>query len=121
MTEIERQHYGNLLQAKESELANKLRRRDGIQIETEAEFFDDIQRSAERDFAVQALAREFALLRRVDAALDRLDGGTFGICQECEEEIDAKRLSAVPWAERCVRCQQKADEGNQDGGLSSRW
>jgi len=38
-------------------------------------------------------------------ALDRMHAGSYGLCQECGEPIGAKRLAAVPWANRCVRCQ----------------
>jgi RNA polymerase-binding transcription factor DksA len=38
-------------------------------------------------------------------ALDRMHAGSYGRCQDCGEAIGAKRLAAVPWANRCVRCQ----------------
>jgi len=47
------------------------------------------------------------LLREVEAALQRIENGTYGICQECEEEISVKRLNAVPWARYCVKCQEE--------------
>jgi DnaK suppressor protein len=46
------------------------------------------------------------LLREVEEALRRVDEGSFGVCQECEEPISAKRLQALPWAKFCVRCQE---------------
>lgn len=48
-------------------------------------------------------------LRLIDAALARLDRGQFGICDECEEPIPAKRLKAVPWAAYCVPCQDRME------------
>jgi DnaK suppressor protein len=39
------------------------------------------------------------------AALGRMEQGTYGICVDCEEEIPLKRINAVPWASRCVVCQ----------------
>jgi len=45
----------------------------------------------------------------VEAALARLDSGEYGICVECERPIAAKRLAAVPWASRCVACQEQLD------------
>jgi DnaK suppressor protein len=44
----------------------------------------------------------------LEAALNRLAGGAYGICQNCHQPICAKRLEAVPWAEFCVRCEEKA-------------
>lgn len=49
---------------------------------------------------------DMKLLREVTAALARLDNETYGVCAECEEEISAKRLDALPWARYCVTCQE---------------
>ena len=38
-------------------------------------------------------------------ALDRMREGSYGLCQDCGEPIGARRLAAVPWTGRCVRCQ----------------
>jgi len=46
------------------------------------------------------------LLREIGGALHRIDIGTYGVCQECEEAISPKRLDAVPWARYCVTCQE---------------
>jgi DnaK suppressor protein len=49
-------------------------------------------------------------LRKVEAALERLSTGEFGICQACEEPIPRKRLLAIPWADLCVPCQEQLHE-----------
>lgn len=51
------------------------------------------------------------LLRRIDRALAKLDDAPdeFGLCEECEEEIAPKRLSAIPYATLCVACQARRD------------
>ena len=46
-------------------------------------------------------------LALINAALDRLDGGEYGTCEECDDEISLKRLRAIPWASRCVPCQEQ--------------
>lgn len=46
--------------------------------------------------------REYFKLRKIDAALDRIQEGTYGHCDECEEEIGAKRLENQPWADLCI-------------------
>jgi DnaK suppressor protein len=48
-------------------------------------------------------------LKLIDAALERLDKGAFGLCADCEEPIPAKRLKIVPWAAYCVPCQDRTD------------
>lgn len=58
--------------------------------------------------------REYAKLRRIDMALDRIEEGTFGHCEECEEEIGAKRLENQPWAELCIQhAEEKEKEESQ--------
>jgi DnaK suppressor protein len=47
---------------------------------------------------------ELTHLRRVQAALDRLDRGTYGACMRCQQLIDPRRLAALPEADRCASC-----------------
>ena len=51
------------------------------------------------------------VLQKVDESLVRLDGGAFGLCVECQAEINRKRLEAVPWASHCITCQEKIEKG----------
>jgi len=53
---------------------------------------------------------DYAQLRLIDEALDRLDSGDYGICLSCDQPIPPKRLQAVPWARYCVRCQEAGAE-----------
>jgi DnaK suppressor protein len=58
--------------------------------------------------------REYFKLRRIDAALDRIAEGTYGHCDECEEEIGAKRLENQPWTELCItHAEEKEREESQ--------
>jgi len=45
-----------------------------------------------------------AEISRINATLDRIDRGDYGVCKECGEEIRVKRLEAVPYAEFCIDC-----------------
>lgn len=47
-------------------------------------------------------------LRQVNRALARLDAGRYGECAQCGEAIDTRRLAALPYADRCVRCASAA-------------
>ncbi len=47
----------------------------------------------------------------VNEAIERLDDDEYGICQNCEEEINPKRLAAVPWARYCLDCQELVEQG----------
>jgi DnaK suppressor protein len=102
------------LNRKETELVRGLRMRDGIAIEKSADQMDEIQYATERDLAIRNVDRESNLLRQVKAALRRIHDGSFGTCIECEEAISPKRLAAVPWAPRCIRCQNALDRDGQE-------
>lgn len=104
------------LALKEAELVQTLRTRDGIVIEKSADQMDEIQYASERDLAIRNVDRESIMLRQVRAALQRIRDGHFGICVECEWEINPKRLAAVPWAARCLTCQEAADR-QADAGV----
>jgi DnaK suppressor protein len=104
-----------ILERKQAELMGGLRNRDGIAIEKSADQMDEIQYATERDLAIRNVDRDSALLRQVKAALGRIHSGCFGICLDCEETISPKRLAAVPWAQRCIRCQELADRDRPEG------
>ena len=103
-----------ILERKQAELARVLQQRDGIAIEKSADQMDEIQYATERDLAIRNVDRDSTLLRGVKAALRRIQDGAFGVCTECEEPISPKRLAAVPWAPRCIRCQELADRDGSD-------
>ena len=50
----------------------------------------------------------------IDLTLERLDAQQYGICQECEKAISPKRLMAIPWATRCISCQQRISTNADD-------
>jgi len=109
MTKIELKKFKTTLAARESELEGLIRNREAAAIETSADALDQIQHAVERELALGTLARESSGLRETRAALRRVADGSFGICMDCEEEINLKRLAAVPWAARCIACQERAD------------
>jgi DnaK suppressor protein len=51
------------------------------------------------------------VLQQVDEALLRIGQGAFGTCVECGQELNKKRLEAVPWASHCISCQEKVEKG----------
>jgi DnaK suppressor protein len=104
-----------ILEAKQAELMGGLRNRYGITIEKSADQMDEIQYATERDLAIRNVDRESTLLRQVKAALRRIQNGDFGTCLDCEEAISPKRLAAVPWATRCIGCQEIADRNKVEG------
>jgi DnaK suppressor protein len=109
MARTEMGRFQEILERRAVELVQLLRKRDGIAIEKSADQMDEIQHASERDLAIRNVDRESALLRDVKAALRRIHDGSFGTCIECESAISPRRLAAVPWASRCIQCQEVAD------------
>jgi DnaK suppressor protein len=109
MTKTEMYRFRAVLTARVAELKRFARNRDGITVERSADQLDEIQAASQRALAVCNLDREFNHLRDAQAALRRIEEGSFGTCQECDEDIHPKRLAAVPWATFCIRCQEAAD------------
>ena len=51
------------------------------------------------------------VLSEIDGALQRIEGGTYGTCGNCGDEIPRARLEANPWASLCIDCKRKAEGG----------
>src|ERR1700745_3258910 len=51
------------------------------------------------------------ILNMIDAALKRIQADDYGTCANCQEELQQKRLEAVPWAKHCIACQEKMEQG----------
>ena len=98
-----------ILDSKLKEATSSKRLGDSIRIQQTADPLDMTQQAAEREVAMQMLDRESALVRRLRSALGRINDGSYGLCLDCEEEIAPKRLKAIPWAELCIGCQERAD------------
>ncbi len=72
---------------------------------------DKASSSYTKEFLYSLSNTERSILEEVEDALERLDGGEFGTCEECAEKISRKRLDAVPWARYCVPCQERLEQG----------
>jgi DnaK suppressor protein len=90
------------------------RHREGLAVERSADQLEEIQAASQRALAVSNVDREFNQLRNARAALRRVQEGSFGICQECDDDIAPKRLVAVPWATFCIRCQEAVDRNFEE-------
>ena len=82
---------------------------EGIAVERAADSMDQLVLANERELIVEKLNRNADLLHQVADALDRIAAEEYGACLECGEPISAKRLAALPWAARCLSCQEVAD------------
>ena len=114
-TQTETGGFQQILERRAAELVQVLQRRDGIAIEKSPEQMDEIQYATQRELAIRNVDRESSLLRDVKDALERIHDGSFGTCTDCESAISPRRLAAVPWASRCIQCQEAADQNRQEG------
>lgn len=64
----------------------------------------------DREFSLSLADNEQNILNRIAAALEKIEEGTFGLCELCEKKISKLRLKAVPYAELCVPCQEKQEK-----------
>ncbi len=64
-----------------------------------------------KEFLFSQSNNERQLLQMVETALQRIREGSFGECVSCGNEINARRLEAVPWTRYCIECQEKKEKG----------
>ncbi len=107
--------YKKRLLVKQEELLRLVSKSDHDGREADEEGTQDIA-----DKAANAYTKEFLfhqsddnrrILHLLNEALDRLKNGSYGHCVACHEEVQQKRLDAVPWARHCIECQEKQEQG----------
>jgi len=72
---------------------------------------DRANTSLAREIDLGQKSRDRALLTSVVGTLKRIREGTFGQCLNCGQEINSKRLEAIPWVSYCITCQELIDSG----------
>lgn len=65
---------------------------------------------SDRSFTLRIRDRERMLIKKIKAALQRIDDGAFGVCEECGEEIGVLRLKARPVTKLCINCKSRQEE-----------
>ncbi len=68
---------------------------------------------SDRNFLLRIKDRERKLISKVKEALDRIDNGTFGICDSCGKPISEKRLMARPVTTQCIECKTEDEKREQ--------
>jgi DnaK suppressor protein len=74
-------------------------------IDTFADTLDRASSQSEMDYAFNKLRRDEFNIENIRNALEKLENGSYGICEECERKIPIKRLKAIPDARYCISCQ----------------
>ena len=107
-------HFKEKLLEKQLSLSNMVQRTEGYGREKE----QDIQDVA--DMAVESYTKEFMfgkssgdrhILQLIREALERIKDKSYGVCINCENSIQPKRLEAVPWTRHCIQCQDLQEKG----------
>jgi DnaK suppressor protein len=79
--------------------------------ESAQDIADKAASSYTKEFLFHQSNNDRQLLSLVEEALARIQEGTFGECVNCGNEVNAKRLEAVPWTRYCIACQERVEQG----------
>ncbi len=108
-----------------TELLDGLLRRAGDTVNdmtdpSDAHFPDPSDRATletDRNFELRIRDREHKLIKKIKKALERIEEGTFGICEECGEKISSQRLEARPVTTLCIDCKIKQETMERSFGI----
>ena len=109
------EYHRKRLLAKQEELLRLVSKseQDGRHVDEEItqDIADKAANSYTKEFLFHQSDDNRQILQLVNEALDRIKSGEFGVCLACQEEVQQKRLEAVPWARHCIECQEKQEQG----------
>ncbi len=109
------EYYKKKLQVKREELLKNIARtgEEGRAADDDptVDLADKAANSYTKEFLFGQTNHDRFILQLVDEALNRIKENTFGLCANCQEEVQQKRLEAVPWARHCITCQEKQEQG----------
>ncbi len=109
------EQYRKRLESKQEELMRLVSKseQDGRSVDEEItqDIADKAANSYTKEFLFHQSDDNRRILQLVQEALGRIKGGEFGLCLACQEEVQQKRLEAVPWARHCIECQEKQEQG----------
>ena len=108
-------YYKKKLQTRRDELMRAIARtqQEGREADEDptVDLADKAANSYTKEFLFGQTHNDRAILQLVEDALDRIKDGNFGECASCHEELQQKRLEAVPWTRYCITCQEKKEKG----------
>ena len=106
-----------ILQEKLGEMQGSLRSREALKIENVSEETELTRNIVDRDLEAARMNSSSAKVKEILDAIARIESGEYGVCIDCEDPIAERRLAAVPWAKRCIRCQERQDLGIEAGDV----
>lgn len=109
------EYYKKRLLARRDELVKTITRteEEGRQADDDptVDLADKAANSYTKEFLFGQTSSDRNLLGMIDEALKRIRNNEYGECMSCHEEMQQKRLDAVPWARHCIACQEKMEQG----------
>ncbi|MDF1667896.1 MAG: TraR/DksA C4-type zinc finger protein, partial [Planctomycetota bacterium] len=101
----------DLLLSKRRELSNNIssemkEMRDADNSDLSVSDVDDVGASQDNETTFKILELESDNLGQIDDALERIEAGTYGICEECKEPVGIERLKALPFTPLCISCKR---------------
>lgn len=117
MDSSEVEQFENILKKRRDETVRFLNRlgdeTKDIDSDTPADAADRCVISLSKEALFHQSDERRGMLRTIDAALGRIQQGTFGVCIACGEQINARRLNALPWTQYCIHCQERRERGEE--------
>jgi RNA polymerase-binding protein DksA len=108
MNKKDAKRYEKILEEKKKELITELLHDNedysGLSDESMGDLVDQAYKMAEKDLIFGMSQNEKATLQMINAALERIADGTFGVCAACGLHIEPKRLEIMPYAIKCIKC-----------------
>jgi DnaK suppressor protein len=109
------EYYKKKLEARREELLKLIARTEqegrAADEDPTVDLADKAANSYTKEFLFGQTDHDRVTLQLVEEALNRVRSSEFGLCVNCEEEVQQKRLEAVPWARHCISCQEKQEQG----------
>lgn len=108
LTKTKLNNFQSLFVKRRSEILIKVKNSDQ-ELDADGDEVDAVQALQLHEVASQLSGRDVQMIKNIDAALDRITKGTFGLCEMCDESIGEKRLMAMPHCVLCIDCQEHAE------------
>jgi len=118
MKKITLEEFRGLLQQQMEELVQDAGKTVSGMTEEKTNFPDPTDRAAlesDRNFELRIRDRERKLINKIRQAIERIDDGSFGLCENCEEEIGVERLRARPVTTLCIDCKTEQERQERIG------
>ncbi len=120
MEQAQLDYFKKMLEDKLAELLGEAGKTIEEMTAIEANVADPADRAtleSERNFELRIRDRERKLIKKIQKALERIKDGSYGVCEECGEDIGVKRLEARPVTTLCIQCKSRQEQEEKAKGL----